>query len=62
MIVHPGDVVPQDYVEQVTDQLANVALKTSADDWNDDYLVNREAEQDEYLESLFRDRNAVYLD
>jgi regulator of RNase E activity RraA len=72
VIVHPGDVVvgdddgvvvvPQDYLEAVAEKLEATALKPTLDDWTPEYTADTEGQQAEYLEQLFRDKDAVYLD
>jgi hypothetical protein len=48
--------------ERVADHLAGVALKPQFTDWQDDYLTNRETDQDESLEALLAAKKTSYLD
>ena len=72
VIVHPGNivvgdedgvvVVPRDDAERVADHLSSVTLKPQVTDWQDDYLTDRETDQDTYLEALLADKGTTYLD
>lgn len=69
VIVHPGDlvtasegegaaVVPRDYAEQVADGIdAYHGSRTVDHAWS----VQREADRDEYFETMFKEKGGVYL-